>query len=177
MQRHVRQPRTKRRKVKEGRKKGYIQETKGIPIRKEKRLGTKEGTNGELVPRKPARFTHLQAPLIGTASHSLAPHGAHTPSSDSGSQAFQMRVCHVITPATLAIPEGIPLTPAPQGVTKDALTTVCAQKHLSDAKTVSQPVLLKFQSVVCKGPHGHYLLGGRLGSGITRDKCPQCGQA
>lgn len=110
---HVRQPRTKGRKVKEGRKKGYILETKGTPIRKEKRLGTKEGTNGELVPRKPARFTHLQAPLIGTASHSLAPHGAHTPCSDSGSQAFQMRVCHVITPATLAIPEGIPLMPAP----------------------------------------------------------------
>ena len=64
---HVRQSWTKRRKMKEGRKKGYILETKGIPIRKEKRLGTKEGTNGELVPRKPVRFTHLQAPLIGTA--------------------------------------------------------------------------------------------------------------
>lgn len=43
---HVREPWTKRRKMKEGRKKGYILETKDIPIRKQKRLGTKEGTNG-----------------------------------------------------------------------------------------------------------------------------------
>lgn len=32
--------------MKEGRKTGYILETKDIPIRKQKSLGTKEGTNG-----------------------------------------------------------------------------------------------------------------------------------
>lgn len=76
---HVRQSWTKRRKMKEGRKKGYILETKGIPIRKEKRLGTKEGTNGELVQGNWPGFTHIQAPLIGTAipwhhmGHTLSP--------------------------------------------------------------------------------------------------------
>lgn len=43
---HVRQTWTKRRKMKEGRKTGYILETKDIPIRKQKRLGTKKGGGG-----------------------------------------------------------------------------------------------------------------------------------
>lgn len=88
-----------------------------------------------------------------------------------------MRVCRVTTPATLDIPEGIPLMPAPQGVPKVALTTVYAQKHLSDAKALSQPVLLKFQSVGARGPMGTVCWEDGWGaqslgtSALSVDKC------
>lgn len=107
---HVRQTWTKRRKMKEGRKTGYILETK-----KTSQLESRKGWEQKRVEaggaRKPAR---VHPPPGSSQQHShIFPHRAHTPSNDSGSPVFEKRVCHVITPATLDIPEGIPLMPAP----------------------------------------------------------------
>lgn len=157
---HVRQSWTKRRKMKEERKKGYILETKGIPIRKEKRLGTKEGTNGELVrgnwPDSPtSRLLSSVQPFLGTARGTYSLQWLWI----AGSYNFS----YPSHPCSPRFPQRFPNH------------SLCTETPF-DAKTVSKPVLLKFQSVGCKGPHGLFV-GRTAGERHHWDKCPQCGQA
>lgn len=53
--------------------------------------------------------------------------------------------------------------PAPQGVPKVALTTVYEQKHLSDAKTLSQPVLFKVPECSVQGAPWALFVGRTTG--------------